>query len=256
MLYNIYRKTSKVMSYIGLAGLAMMFSPWLFNIDMMSGGAAMILVGLLLSLTGAITVVLYRKQAQRLENIFKGKDLLAHWELSEEEWQDFFPKEEEAKRSQKKVLWFIMTFFFILFSSIFFFFFENSEDAFYFLLTMGGLWLFISVLLWVVQANTKINPANKDVYIGKQGLYVNGQAHLWVGVGCRLLSVEYLEQDALLAFSYSSPAAYQSQIIEVLVPIAAKATQLKAVLAYFGIEENLDSGVSSETEEDYFETEL
>jgi hypothetical protein len=252
---NIFRKTTKVMTYIGIAGLIMLFSPWLFNIDPMDGGGALIMVGLLLSVTGAITVFLYNKQAKALDEMFAGKDLLAKWELSTEEWEDFFPRAEKAARNQKFVLWIIMTFFFVLFSTIFYFFFEDGDSAQYFLLTMGAIWLFISGLLYFIVNAKKSSAANREIFIGKKGVYVNGQAHLWKGVGTRLVDVAYLEADDLLKFTYSSPAAYSAQLVEVLVPIANRHPNLKKVLEYFGIQASIPQQEEI-NDQNYFETEL
>lgn len=254
---NIYRRTIKVMSFIALGGLILLISPWLFNIDIMSGGAAMIMIGLLLTITGVMSIFLYNRQSRAVDNIFSGKDLLAKWELSTKEWEDFFPRAKKAMGSQKFMLWGTMTLFFLLFAGVFYFVMDDRKDAQFFFLIMGIIWLFISVLIYVLQKNNKTNPKNREVYIGTKGVYVNGKAHLWKGVGTSLVDVEYLEDDQLLKFTYSSPIAYipQPQNILVFVPIGNRDKSLNKVLDYFNLD-RIEPQDEPSSDQNYFETEL
>lgn len=238
---NTQRRIAQNMGIMSILGIVMVFSPLLFNIDPMEGGGALILIGLLLALTGFITYFTFSRRAKLVDDIFDKKNVVAHWKVSGSEWGDFAATDVKATSGNAWFLWGLITFFFVIFTGIFWLFTDDADDANFFVLLMASIWAFISLFAFLATAirNRKRRSQKEgEVIISKNGLWLNGESHIWIGLGVKLNTVGYHTDKRILEFGYSFPARQGRQIVEVRVPVPANAKkELAAVMGFFGISE-------------------
>ncbi len=82
---------------ITAAGGLLILLPFLTNLDMMEGGYALQFVGLFLILIGLVTAGIFGYRAARLNSIFSGEKLLAHWVY------DPAQVEKQAQRDRQEI---------------------------------------------------------------------------------------------------------------------------------------------------------
>ena len=236
---NTQRRAARNMRFMAFFGAFMAISPWIFNIDPMDGGGALLMIGILLALTGLIAYFMFSRRAKLVDDMFEDKNVLAHWRVDGLGWDEFSEEDNKATKSNAWAIWGLITFFFAILTGIFWLFIEDPDDANFFVLLMGGIWLFISIFAFIatsLRTRKRSNEQNAEVIIAKDGLWLNGESHIWRGLASSLDGVRYRADKAILEFSYSFPAQVGRQSVEVWVPVPATASKgLDAVLAYFGI---------------------
>ena len=79
-----------------LAGGLLMLLPPLADMDGFDGGFALQFLGLFLLLVGLVTAAIFAYRARRLEAMFRGQDLLAHWVYDPRQ------KQEQARRARQR----------------------------------------------------------------------------------------------------------------------------------------------------------
>jgi hypothetical protein len=82
------------------------FAPEMFGIKGFDGGFAISAACSLLAIIGIIVMIIYFMRARLLNSILNGRDILAHWTYSSEEWKTYTEKEFKEEKQLKKGLFF------------------------------------------------------------------------------------------------------------------------------------------------------
>lgn len=174
-------------------------------IDGMNGGFALSFLSIIISLTAFISGFFLENMQKQKSELDFGKEILAEWTYSAEEWQKYIVTDLEADRIRKMGLFYTISAWAILFAILFPVF--DREAGWIVSCVMLGLvgligivaFLSIKIVHW-----KNLNTMKYRAIIGKNALKIGEQFHYWKGFGLRLDSVGFDKSKQLLIFSYSS----------------------------------------------------
>lgn len=206
----------------GLLGLLMMFFPIAGYVDIMDGGGALIMVGLLFFFTSIPVAVMFNKRAKLYDSFAQGRDVLVHWRYTPDLWSEYGEEEEVRDAYRKKMLFFTIAGFAIFFGALFLILDPEGGGPATFLAMVGlvaiiGITAFISIRM----AARRNRAGNAEVYISPDGLYLNRVLHSWGHINTRLESVRIVSARVPViefVYSYPSRAGMQSVIVNVPIP--------------------------------------
>lgn len=95
-------RAARVWITLTLLGIGACFVPDAAGMDMMSGGYAVIWVSAFLAVVCAVSAIIYLRRAVLLDRLVAGKDLLAHWTYTEDEWLRFVDADFHAEAREKR----------------------------------------------------------------------------------------------------------------------------------------------------------
>jgi hypothetical protein len=101
---NPQRRNALIWLFISLAGLLMVFIPFVFDVDMMNGGGVLIFVGMVFSISGILVSVIFFKRSGALKRMFTGEGLLAHWIYDKTTWKKHSENEYAYRKSANRLL--------------------------------------------------------------------------------------------------------------------------------------------------------
>lgn len=206
----------------GFLGLLMMFFPIAGYVDIMDGGGALIMLGLLFFFTSLPVAFMFYKRAKLFYSFIEGRDVLVHWRYSPGLWAEYTCEEEERDKARKKLLFFIITAFALFFGLLFLILDPEGGGPATFLAMVGlvaiiGITAFISIRMTA----RRNRSGNAEVYISLNGLYLNRVLHSWGHINTQLESVRivsarvpYIE----FVYSYPTRAGMQSETVYVPIP--------------------------------------
>ncbi len=217
---------------VGLAGGIAVILPFVTDIDMMDGGGAMIMGGLMLAITGPIVASLYWSRAKIFDELREEKNLLAHWQYNQEEWKKFAKDEHKYRQESYWGLFAVITVISLIIGIIFWI--ADPENGFYVMLAMIGLIILIAIVAWLAARSYAHWDQNlhPEVRIGRNGLIIHDQLHVWQGWGAKLEGTEIkIGTQKIMEITYSTPNRYSRQYytIRVLIPSGQekKATEIQ-----------------------------
>jgi MFS family permease len=218
---NPPRRTALIWGIITALAIFAIFAPHIFGMDGLRGGFAISALSFMVAITGIIVTVIYAKRAALLDRILGGKNLLAHWTYSQEEWNQYAEKEFQTEKKEKRVLFYMVAGFALFFGILFYIF--DREAGLWALISMLGLIALIAFVAWFAAwYNYRQNKKYLgEAYITRDSVYLNRQLHTWRGLGARLESVILVEKESqqLLAFTYSAPTRMGKQEYTIRVPV-------------------------------------
>lgn len=230
---NPARTTSLVWWILAPVFLFLTFLSFSSNIG--DAAFALAFASFIMFITAIITAIIYGSRASKLNGILAGEGLLARWTYSPDEWKLYTEKEHETNKLGKKMLFFIISGFAIIVGVVALI--VNPESGIWVLAVMLALIAIIGVLAWFTSwYDYRQNRKRTGVtYISKNGIYINGQLHLWNQLGARLGLVEYVEETPpLLVFSYFAPTRVGLEEREVRVPVpGGQETRAREILEQF-----------------------
>ncbi len=205
---------------VTLAAVFGMFAPSIFGMDGMDGGFALAFICLIVAITGIIVVFMYRGRAAALDKMLQNQDVLAHWQYSPEEWRRYTEQSYEMEKKDKWGLFLLVMVVAVVVLGVFWIAVEDSGPV------VIGVFLGLAVILSLtIFLTTNFNhwqnrKYHGEVYISRDGVYLNRQLHLWRGWGAELEGTNYDPKERLLEFTYSVPnrGGRSSHTIYVLVP--------------------------------------
>ncbi|MEQ8176311.1 MAG: hypothetical protein ABRQ26_14730 [Syntrophomonadaceae bacterium] len=206
----------------GLLGLLMMFFPLAGYVDIMKGGGALIMIGLLFLLSAIPVALMFNKRAQLIDSFAEGRDLLAHWRYAPGLWAEYAGEELVRDASRKKALFFTIAAFALIFGVLFLILDPEGGGPATFLVMMGLIVVIgITALLSIRLSAARNREGNAEVYISADGLYLNRVLHSWGHINTQLESVRIVSARVpVIEFVYSYPtrAGMQSEIVNVPIP--------------------------------------
>jgi hypothetical protein len=242
---NPARRTMWVCIGITLASIFGIFAPSIFGMDGFNGGFAISFACIILTITMVIVTIMYAGRAKSLDTMLNKKNVLVHWTYTPEEWQAYTQKAYSADTRDKWGLYKLVMAITVVVCFGFFLFHRDSA------LIMIGLALGLGILLAIVILITTNydhlhnETHHGDVYITKNGAFVNRQLHLWKGWGAQLEGVQYKEPDKLIEITYSTLSATMRVTYKVRVPVpAGQETKAKEVITQL----NQSGGLNPEPE--------
>ena len=158
----------------------------------------MIFVGAILALTFLICFFMFVGQARRLDGLFKGKDLLAHWVFGSQEQIKKAETEFREKKARHKLMLIVIGFFFLLITALFAVFgFDDIEEAGGFIALMAGMFAFIAVVALVTPYTSynRMKKAIPAVYIGPYSAWVMGEYTQWKAPMTKITGISYQSCD-------------------------------------------------------------
>jgi Ca2+/Na+ antiporter len=220
--YNPPRTTATVWWVITSLAAFGIIAPFTFDLDCMSGGCAIAFLCFFLTIVGVITAIIYQRRAMALDKILYGKDLLARWTYSADEWKQYADGEYRRERSGKQSLFLLIAVIALIIGIGFVIF--NPEAGLWVLATMGGL---IALIAFVAYFTPWYNYRQNlrypgEVLIAPNGIYYSRQLHLWDRFGTNLARAEYKEDvQPYLEIVYEEATDPGMREYEVRVPVPA-----------------------------------
>lgn len=154
----------------------------------------MIYVGAILFLTFLIAFFMFANQANRLDRLFRGEELLVHWKFEENERLAKTEEELIQRKAQNKVMLLIIAGFFVVIGALFVIFgFDDIEEALLFILIMVGVLAFISVVALITPGSRyrKMKNATAEVFVGPYSVWVMGEYVQWKAPLTKITSIIY-----------------------------------------------------------------
>jgi len=173
---------------ITAAGVLMILLPSLSAMDMMSGGYALQFIGLFVVITGLVTLWFYRARAAALARIFAGEGVLAHWTLDPTEVRKHAAAELAEVSENNRGLFLITAILFVVIGipvlviPLWHDLVEWPDPIA--CVIVGGYFAVIPLLglfAWGMPqlAYRRALQDGAEVYMGKDGVFVNGALHTW-----------------------------------------------------------------------------
>jgi hypothetical protein len=220
--------------FVGLAitagGGLLILLPSLANIDMMSAGYGLMCLGGFITLVGVITAAMFGYRAARLESIFSGRHLLAHWVYDSGQVEKQAQEDLRERKEGNRVLFLVIAFFMlaciILFTSYGYLSGEGESMPCFVGLMLGILFILAAFAFGMpyVEYRRAVRSSH-EAYIATNGLYINGTLHTWNAPLAVLDDVSFVQdrENTWLVFSlrYLTRVGwigYQSYTVKVPVP--------------------------------------
>jgi hypothetical protein len=196
----MYRNNAKRWTVISLlitmAGILMIFLGIIISDP---GYYWMIYVGAIVTLAFLISSANFIRQAGRLERLFDGKELLAHWVFGQAERLKRAETELAEKRARHTVMLIVIGAFFLIITVIFLLFgFDDFEEALMFAGIMVGVFAVIaaSALITPYVFYNRMRSSVPEVFIGPYSVWVMGEYTQWKAPMTKITSVSLLSEDS------------------------------------------------------------
>lgn len=220
--YNTQRRNVRITLGFGLLGLVMILAPALGYIDIMNGGGALILLGLLFFITSIPVAVMFHNRSKLVDDLYSGDDVLVHWIYDPGLWAEYAQEEEIRDAAGKKMLFFIITAFALFFGVVFLIIDPKGGGPVTFLVMIALIIIIGLTALISIRVSARRNrTGNAEVYISSRGLYLNKVLHSWGHINTRLESVQIvMARVPIIEFTYSFPtrAGIQHETVNVPIP--------------------------------------
>ena len=213
---------------ITVAGVLLILLPFLAHLDMMRGGYALQFVGLFFVLVGLVTAGIFGQRAARLNSIFSGEKLLAHWVYDPAQVERQAQRDRHGTKKANRALFLVIAGFMLACIILFATYGYTSGQGDSMPWFIGGM---VGVLLLVaaaafgmpyVQYRRAVRSTGEAV-IAANGLYINGALHVWNAPLAALDGVSLVEDgaEARLVFGLryrTGIGATEAYTVEVPVP--------------------------------------
>jgi hypothetical protein len=204
-----------MLTFLGTFGI---FAPSIFGMDGLNGGFAISFICIVFAITALVVTFMYARLSKNAGRLLSG-DALAHWSYTPEEWEAYRQQESPAIVSGKKKLFITVAIFFaiaIVIMPIF-----DNEDGWKVSAMMLVILAIIALAAWL---SARIETSNikkpGEVFIGRDGLLLNRQLHMWKGWGAELEDAVIEDGNVpVIRFEYSAPSGRIRADYTVRVPI-------------------------------------
>ncbi len=210
------------------------FAPSMFGMDGFDGGFAISFACIVLAITMFIVTIMYSGRAKSLDTMLDKKDMLVHWTYTPEEWQAYTQTAYSADTRDKWNLYKLVMAITVIVCTGFFLFHRDSGMIMVVMALGLGILLAVVILMTTNYDHWQNKRHRGEVYITKNGAFVNRQLHLWKGWGAQLDDIQYNENDRIIEITYSIPSTTMRDTATVRVPVPsgedAKAREVIAQL--------------------------
>ncbi len=218
---NTQRTAARVSLLIALGGALAFVAVPVLDIDIFSGGGAMLMAGLLVGITGLVAAWLFAGRAAMLDNLRRGDDVLARWEYDADTWASFAQVDlGESTAELTGLRWLVMVISAVV-CGVLFFVLAEARWVFpvVFVAINALIWLVCALRIRSITAKARRRgPAT--VTISRHAAEVAGELHVWKGP---LLSFEGAQlkgrDPVMLAITYSVWVRYGRQYHTARIPV-------------------------------------
>jgi len=221
---------------LALVGGLLMLLPPLVGMDGFDGGFALQFLGLFVLLTGLVTAVIFAYRARRLESMFRGMEMLAHWVYDPRQKQEQARRDLATTKARNRMLLLIVAVFVLACTLLFVLIgvLEGEEDNMpEFVAIMAGVLAVVAAFALAMpylQYRRALRSSGEAI-IASNGLYLNGVLHTWNAPLALMESVNLVVDGGqarllfnLRSLSQTSAEGYEDYIVEVPVPPGEEAT--------------------------------
>ena len=204
----------------GLAGIIVILTVIYLPVDIYEGGGALIMLGILLTITGPIVALLFWQRAWTYEKLMKDDNLIAKWNFDEGLWKRFMEEEKSFRQGEQRGLQLIVLFFSVLFGAIFWI--ADPETGWIVALVLLGVNILIMIVVWLNGMSLRRwdKVENLECRIGQNGLILIDQLHLWSGWGAKLEGAGVKKGKLnIVEITYSTPNRYSRQYYTIRIPV-------------------------------------
>lgn len=175
---NKERRSANVSLAVILLGFSGVVIPFMANFDMIKGGYASIVIGAIVGITAFLIFLMFNSRARVMENMFSDSNLLAHWQYSQEFWQEE-TREDIKDTGVAKIIGFVLGGIFLLIGIVVLAADPDDNGAF-FLIMLGVAVFFVIVGFVAAAANKrKLQSALPEALIAREGVYFKGELYTW-----------------------------------------------------------------------------
>jgi hypothetical protein len=218
-----YNPAARIALYCWLGmiiGIVLIFYPFIFDPETYGLGPAMIFVGLIIFFTFLISGIIFTRMANNFKAMIDGKDLLAHWTYSKEEWDKYTEAEHIRNRKEK---WGLFRFIAIIAIIVGIGFAIFNHDALpVMLIVIPALIVLIAFVAFLSITTTYRRNRNHlgEVYIGRRGAIFQHTLHYWKLPETYLQSVKFFPGDEpYLEIGYSGQSGMARANYTARIPV-------------------------------------
>ncbi len=171
-----------------LLGIALIALPLLFQVDMMAGGAASMLLGVFITAGSVLLLPFFTKRAAIMSRIHRGDGVMAWWHYGGKAWEKRREK-EIGELGAMKLGGIALAVLFTLIGIIVFL--TDVQEMSLFLLMMAGIGTFFVLFSQIAArvAASRIRSTEDEAVIHTDGLFFRGSLTSWGRVMNRLEAV-------------------------------------------------------------------
>lgn len=176
-------------------------------VDMMHGGGAMIMVGILFFIMGFVVFGIFKKRARVLDAIINGSEVIASWSYNERLWREFTERERSERGSQNKATFILIAIFTVLICGGMLLYTGFDDASITVSLFMGGFLVFLAgiafLAVWLPYRRRSLMRGGRLI-ISLKGMWLEGDFYEWASFGMRLEAIEYDSSKRLLVIQISA----------------------------------------------------
>lgn len=187
-----YRHTAFYCSSIILLGIVMIFLPGIIGLDGFNGGFALSFLGFFVAVIGIITVIIFARLSRLADAILQKQNILAHWTYTPEEWKTYTEEEHADDSFDKRSLFLLVAIIAVVVGIGMGIVYRDFLLIFYIIagiIAVIGLTAYLSTVIPYRWNQQHLG----DVYIAKDGVYLNRRLHFWKGLSTRLRKISWEE---------------------------------------------------------------
>ena len=234
--HNPPRRSALVWIGVIAVGIIIIFIPRMIGMDGFGGGFALSFLGGFVSLIGVIAAVIYFRLAATLDRITQKENVLAHWQYAPAEWKIYSEKEHREDTGGRRTLFLMIVAITVLVGLVFWaalvfigIYADSKLDmqwdkALIILLVCLGIIAVTGLTAWITGlTNYRHNKASLgEVFIARDGAYLNRQLHIWNGIGARLEEIVFENDDQArprIRVEYSAPNRASRNFYTARIPV-------------------------------------
>ncbi|XHH09532.1 MAG: hypothetical protein ACFCUE_02580 [Candidatus Bathyarchaeia archaeon] len=179
MHFNPQKRNASILLCVTVFWVTIIFVPTLTGLDGFDGGYAVSFLSFFLAVTFGIATGFYYNQAIKLEEMLRGRSLLAHWTYTPQQWSRYSKKEYASEMQEKQGLFLVVTAF-ALFFGVLFWVLDPEAGIYVFAVMIGLIGLIGFTWRFTVWQNYRQNVSGTaEVYISKDAVYLNHRMYCW-----------------------------------------------------------------------------
>jgi hypothetical protein len=190
-LSNPERRTAFACSGIIILGIVMIFLPGILGMDGFNGGFALAFLGGFVCIIGIICVFVFARLARLFDSIMKKENILVHWTYSQDDWKRYTEEEHKEDARNKRNLFLLVAAISVVVGIIMWA--MHPDDAGVIIIIILGIIAVIGLTAFLsILSPYRWNKKHLgDVYITRDGAYLNRRLHVWKGLGTKLEGVTF-----------------------------------------------------------------
>lgn len=171
---------------------------------------------------GIIALFIYSKRARQLDELLNGKDVLARWFFSKDEWLQYAEYDYQEDKAAKTSLFYLISGITLIIGIVLSI---SSSDILFIYIMLGIIAMIAISAFGSIYAGRAMNLAKTGyVIISTQSALLNGAFHNWASIGARLENLTYIDDvtPTIISLEYSFPVRSGQQVVTIRIPVPLK----------------------------------